>query len=559
MTEHGRYVDIWRGGRADVLALFCIIAVSPPGLARHTPTPATFVVVESRFCSRDLDDAGEVRICLQNTGAASLSMAQLRVRIRATEPDSSDAMAVEQKCVYARLSPPVLQPGQYGQLVAKLFDRRADRCALTCTVSDTEGATLHTAPLAESALWISYVGFSRDLRKVFAYLENKSDEIIFAKSLRIGEAKADDSTEGVNRLVPPGDKGCLVCGLPTTLTPGEFVHVIASATNGDQEIHVHSVVRAIRSIPLLRESGPFDPDLGLDAKGFNETMTCAAHAHGPHEQAAGEFLDGYVQRFCQDPHQVTQLNVCRSNSPSAWFRFGSLPDVTRMNPVLSPPQSYDDENRQRWFNPFLYRGHLAKKATEPCRYVADLPIVPEESLFLHKELTPQEVKFLTYCAVASGAKGLQYRGRPAGEMLNRNAFVRLNKELRQIEPLLLIGEPVNWATAADTNYAAVSMLCGDRAIFVMVFDRRYLSRKRADKFYTPPFGRAVTPTRIDLKIPKEVSVGQVRSLFAPLERGAWVYRKGNLSFTADMIDSVQVYIADVEPRAKPSEERGLVP
>ncbi len=539
--------------RTNVVIWFSLVGGLPLGLARDLPAPAAFVVVGSDFHTRDQDDAGEVRICLQNTGAASLSLAQLRVRVISKTPGRSDTMGSEQKLVYAKLSPPAPGPGQYGQLVAKLRDRPAPSDALLCTLSAGEGATSATVPVTESAVWISYVGFSPDLRRAFVYVENTSDKVVRLESLQVGDAKVEDATGFVNRLVPPKDKGCLIHRLSTALTPGEFVHVAVSARRDDQNVRLHAMVRAINRIPLVMvESDTPTPGLGLDGEGFTETMACIAHAHGTPEQAATEFLEDYVQRFRRSPRQVIQVDICRSDSPRAWFRFGSLPDVARMNPILSPPPRYEKEDHKQWFDPFFYRGCLAKKAVEPCRYVAVISLTPDEDLFFQKELTPQEVKFLTCCAIASGAKGLSYRRLPPDDPLNHSAFVRSNQELRQIEPLLLMGEPVDWATAADNHYAANSLLCGDQAIIALVFDHRYFSRQRTNRFYTPPFGRAVTPVKVDMKIPGELCVGQVRSLFAPLERGAWIYREGVLSFTADMIESVQIYLVDLQSRTQPS-------
>jgi hypothetical protein len=561
MTEYERPIETWRGLHTSILIFVSLTGALPPCFAQEALDPAAFVVVESQFHARDQEDAGEVRICLRNTGTASLSMAQLRIRIVARRSDSPDKIGTDQKYLYAKLSPPVLQPGQYGQLVAKLLDRPANAYTLTCTVSATEGTTSCTTIAAEPALWISYVGFSQDLRRVCVYVENGGDQVVCIESLQVGEVKVEGPVGTLNRLVPPKDKGCLTCRLSTAMMLGEFVPVAVSAKNeSNQDVHIHSIVRAINRIPLMMvESAPPTPDLGLDSEGFTETMVCIAHAHGTHEQAASGFLEDYVRRFRQNPHEVIQVDICRSDSPRAWFRFGSLPDVARMNPVLSPPPGYDKEDHKQWFNPFLYRGHLAKKAVEPCRYLAVMPIDAEEGLFLQKGLTPQEVKFLVYCAVASGAKGLGYRGTFADGPLHRSAFVRLNRELRQIESLLLIGEPVEWATATDGNYAAKSLLCGDQAILVMLFDHRYFSQQRSNKFYTPSFGRAVTQVRVDVRIPGEVSVGQVRSLSAPLDRRAWVYREGNLSFAADMVDSVQVYLVDLRRETRLSEVGGLVP
>ncbi len=531
------------------MCLFFVGGVWSLCLAQNLPASASFVVVGSQFHVRSRDDAGEARICVQNIGRASLSMAQLRIQIVAQRPDQVDQIGTEQKYLYARLSPPVLQAGQYGLLVAKLSDRPANGSTLACIVSALESTTSCTVPLKEVGLWISYVGFAPDLRTVFVYVENTSDETVRMESLQVGAAQAFG--EAVNRLVPPGDKGCLIDRLAPSPAPGEFAYVAVSAQAGGQDVHVHTVVRAINRIPLVvAEGGTFVPGLGLDSAGFTETMTCIAHAHGTPEQAAGTFWEDYVQRFRQNPYQVIQMDICRYNSPWAWFHFGSLPDVARMNPILPVLPNGDREDPRHWFNAFLYRGGLARKAVEPCRYVAVLSLTPEEDVFLPKELTPQEVRFLVYCAVASGAKGLSYRRMPADDQWNRSALARLNQELRQIEPLLLVGEPVDWATTTHDNYAVESLWCGDQALLALVFDRRYLSRQRVNRFYTPPFERAVTPVRVEMRVPRDVSVGQVRSLSAPLERGAWVCREGTLSFTVDMIDSVHVVVVDLQSRTR---------
>ncbi len=552
MVEPGRFLEMRRKIETTLVIWSSLIGGLPPGLARAPSAPPSFVIVGSDFHTRGQEDAGEMRLCLRNTGTAPFSMAQLKVRITAGKPDSAGPADVEQKCVYARLWPPVLPPGQYGQLVAKLLDRPPSGRTLTCTLS-VEGTASCTLPASEPILWISYIGFSQNLRTIFVYLENGTDEVVQLKSLQINEDKIEDPAGAVNRLVPAKDKGCLAGRLSPGITPGQFVHVTVSARKGNQDVRLHSIVKAIDKVPLMMvESDSPTPDLGLDLEGFTETMTCIAHAHGTHEQAAGKFLEDYVQWFHRNPHQVIQVDICRSDSPRAWFQFGSLPDVARMNPILSPPSGYDQQDHKQWFHPFLYRGHLAKKAVEPCRYLAVMPIVPEEGLFLQKEFTPPELRFLVYCAIASGAKGLGYRGVLPDDPLNRSAFIRLNKELRQIEPLLLIGEPVDWAATTESNYAVRSLLCGNQTILVLIFDRRYFGQQRGNKFYTPAFARAVTQARVDVKIPGEVSVGQVRSLSAPLDRGAWVYREGILRFTTHGVESVQIYLVDLQSRPGPA-------
>jgi hypothetical protein len=129
----------------------------------------------------------------------------------------------------------------------------------------------------------------------------------------------------------------------------------------------------------------------------------------------------------------------------------------------------------------------------------------------------------------------------------------LNRELHHLKPLLSIAEPVEWFTTEVSNYAAESLLCGDQAILVIVFDSRYFSQQRDDRFYTPPFGREVIPVRINGKLPQRILIPEVRTPFASLNRDKWHFQNGVLELKADMIDSAQVYIMHIQPQIHPKE------
>lgn len=555
MCRDRRCAAVWRGVRTGA-TLLCVTAVwSPLSRTQGMQTPTAFLVVSSQFHQRDPEDAGEARICIQNTGERSLSMDQLKVRILAQRTVGPETPATECKYVYARLSPPLVPEGQCGEIVAKLLEQPVSGCHLSCNVSAPAAALFRIVPLTEPALWISYVGFSKDLQKVCVYVENISPEPVAAELLTVGHFDTGGRTKAIHSPVPPGDKGCLVGDLPSPLAAGEFVPVVVNQDFGGRECKVCVMTRAVHALPVAREVVAGDPGLGLDVQQpFLQTMICPAHAHGSHDEAAAKFLNGYVQQFSETPDRVIQMAVCRSDMPRAWFRFGDLPDVAAMNPCLRPPSRYK-KDPQQWFCPFFCTGNLAKRATEPGRYLAIIPTGPdaEEGVFLLKGLAPPESRFLVYCALASGAKGIVYRGLPGQDPLGRDAFSQLNRELQHLKPLLSIAEPVKWITTEERNYAAQGLLCGDQAILAMVFDRRYFSRQRDGRFYTPPFGRAVTPVRLRAKIPQGFAVQQVRTPFVLLDHIYWDYRDGILELTADMVDSAQVYVISIQPRSNPSE------
>jgi hypothetical protein len=550
-----------RHGLGGRLLLLCASAlIMPPSRAPGVQTPQAFVVAGARFHQRHPEDAGEVRLCLQNTGVNSLTRAQLQIRVRAEKTTDAATQSTECPWVYAKLSPPVLRREQYGEVVVKLQEPPPGDSRLTCDVSVADGTTAATVSVDKPTLWISYVGFSADLREVCVYLENAGAEPAAARWLSAGTFDLAGRTRAVHVPVPPGDKGCLIADLPAPLTTGEFLRVVLAADSGGKPSKLYTVVRAVHAFPLLMEFGGADPHLGLDEqRPFLQTMACPAHAHGSPEAAAAKFLDDYAQRFLDDPGQAVQIAICRSGLPQAWFRFAALPDVALMNPCLRPPPARDPAAPES-LCPFFHTGELAKQATEPGRYVAIIPIGPgrDDESFLLQGLSPQEARFLVYAAVASGAKGVVYRDQPVEEPLTRDAFRQLNQELQHLKPLLLLAEPVAWATTTAEDHVARVLLCGDQAAVVMVLDTRYFSRQRNGRLYTPPFGRAVVSVPVRVRIPPGVDVREVRTPFAALAPGRWKHHSGTLDLTVEMTESAQVYIVSLQEEAKPR-EGGPVP
>jgi hypothetical protein len=293
---------VWQAIRVIAVALCIATASLPLSRVQGRYTTTAFVVASSQFHERDPEDTGEARICIQNTGLRSLSMIQLEVKILAERGIGHEKSTTECKYVYVKLSPPVLQQGQYGEILAKLMDRPrpARNCHLTYTISTTDGMVSHRACLPEPLLWVSFVGFSEDLQRIFIYVKNLGKESIKTKLLRVGDFDITDRMKTVHFPVPPEDKGCLIGDLPSPLTPGQFIHVVIVVSTGGRESNIHFVVRVIHEVPLVMEHSARDPYLGLDlARPFLQTMACPAHAHGTHEEAAAKFLDDYTQQFTE--------------------------------------------------------------------------------------------------------------------------------------------------------------------------------------------------------------------------------------------------------------------
>ena len=275
-----------------------------------------------------------------------------------------------------------------------------------------------------------------------------------------------------------------------------------------------------------------------------QVMERPAHGHGLPEAAAAKFLKARSAIFSLEPRLLTKMDICRFNRPWAWFRFGALADVSAMNPILAEPEPYKAEGEYGDNTiPFLRLATEAKKATEPERFFAIIPLEPEKRVFAQDEFAPAEIRFLVYCGVFGGAKGIVYRGKPPRDGAGRDAFVQLNKELQELKPLLGISEPVEWASSQDNNYAVKSLLCADDAILIAIFDRRYFSLQGSNKLATPVFSTAPRSVKVETKLPEGFFVSEVESVYEPLQRDCWICREGQLELMVQMADSVQVYKA----------------
>ncbi|MBW7989267.1 MAG: hypothetical protein FVQ84_04520 [Planctomycetes bacterium] len=518
--------------------------------SEHIATEDQLVITGSEFHQRSQFDEGEFRLFLKNINKEPMSISQLKLfrlilDVKDGKSYKEDGAEVNYLC--SKLSPPVLMPGQNGELLVKLLETPPDNSKFKCFIYGKTGRISETLlSIKHAPVWISYVGFSEDLDKVYVYGQNNTQTPLSIRLLEVAGVNVGDNYQSINNNLIPGDKGCLVFKMLRRPVLGEYVHIAISAESNEQEFRTHRIVKASNKFTLLSEGGFPNPKLGLDSKSFFvQIMSCPAHEYGTHEEAAMKFVDDYYNRFSQNPHLLLQMWICRAGKPQTWYKFGPLPDVAVMNPVMLAQQAYESDTKaSERFCPFFWLAANAKKAVAPNRYLACIPINSKEtSIFLRSNRTPEEIKFLVYCAIAAGAKGILYRGTLSSDRLSQDAFVRLNRELQQLKPLLIIGEPVNWASTADNNYVAKSLLCGDEAILIIVFDNRYFNEQQNNKLYTPAFGKALRPVKIEVKAPKDFSISELKSMYAPLSKKLWSCEKGQLDFTANMVDSVQVYKA----------------
>ncbi len=540
-----------------ILAVLIWLYWGSGGAAGEADGDKSLVVIGSEFYRRSEFDSGEIWVYLRNDSDRPISIGRCEVKRRfPAAAKRQEVILREIKYLCSKLTPPVLMPGGNGDLLIKLFEAPAKGTLLECGIRDDVGNYAKVVIAAENVpVWVTYLGFCEGIEKGCIYVQNNSETAYVVRLLEAEAGGVNGEYEGVNVRLGGGEKAALLFKLPEKTVFGEYVHVVLSAESVEGKRVIHRVVRAVDKFPIVFEGGAGDEGLGMDAGRFFaksresggeiaciQVMERPAHGHGLPEEAAAKFLKARSAIFSEEPRLLTKMDICRFDRPRAWFKFGVLADVAAMNPVLTELEPYKAESEIGDKTiPFFWLATEAKKATEPERFFAIIPLEPENGVFAKDKFTPAEIKFLVYCGIFRGAKGILYRGEPPCDGAGRDAFIQLNKELRELKPLLGVGEPVDWASNEDSNYAAKSLLCANEAIITAIFDRRYFSSQDGNELVTPVFGKVPRSVKVKTKVPKGFFVSEVESVYGPVKGDCWICREGQLEMTVQMADSVQVY------------------
>lgn len=546
------FFSIWYAVSNDVLGN--ILGKQPSLLVNNRDQAegrdVPFEILQAEYYKRSEYGNGEIRITILNSGKEILFHRQLI--LESWIESNFDKKMEPLEFIYVKMFPPIVKPGQHGQLLGKLQeDLKGDR-SIMCRIVDKKNLGFSSeSSVNKLPVWISFIGFSQDLKHVYVHVKSETSNPISAQLIGVDGVRIN--TEGKEAInISPGDIGCLV-GTLNNVFPGDLVQVVVLSQSGSNAVRLHRIAKVINRYPLSKNRGPIPSGYGLDSEGFtNRIMYCIAHNHGTPKEASLKFLTDYYRQFTLNPNEIEELWICKALSPGAWYQFGALPDVADMNPLLGARDQNRSKsvNKTQYFHPFLWWGHMAKRATEPGRYFACVDLDKGqggEGRYAQDILTSQDRRFLAYCAVASGAKALLYRGSLPTDPFGKSQFIQLNDEIRDLVPHLIIAEPVDWATTINQHCAVQSLLCGNQAILVILFDTRYFNEYQDGKYITKPFSRSIRDVDIMVRIPDHLKATEICSAYETLKRNSWSYNEGKVTLKVNMIDSAQPYIIKLRP------------
>ena len=169
------------------------------------------------------------------------------------------------------------------------------------------------------------------------------------------------------------------------------------------------------------------------------------------------------------PWPTTALQIDHGGYPRNLYIYGQIPDYicTHAYPlgrgIVERTQDHvvhtQAASRPRPFY-YLNQGYCANKT---------------------REFDPDEMRMEVYTALACGAKSLQwYPAHGARGLLKHpkmwNAVGEMNGILHQVLPFVSIGMPVGEPMLDSGNYLSSCILCGDKAMVVILVNKDYISK-----------------------------------------------------------------------------------
>ena len=216
-----------------------------------------------------------------------------------------------------------------------------------------------------------------------------------------------------------------------------------------------------------------------------------------------------ANQFCRiyDPATPVYLQIDHGGYPRNLYIYGQVPDYICTHAY---PFGGDIVGRAR--DHVLHTQAACRP--RPFYYLNDgYCTIGSRDKKTSREVSPDEMRIEVYTAVACGAKSLQwYPAHGSRGLLKHprmwNAVGEMNGILHQVLPLLSIGMPVGEAQVDADNWLTSTILCGDRAMLVVLVNKGYKSTPEA--FITAP----APSTTVRVRLPAFLkAAGAVRMRF----------------------------------------------
>lgn len=440
-------------------------------------------------------DPGSAYVLVRNTGAEPLHVDQLLMdgsplpafgigeglKPMAEKKQDPVALLSAARIIWARLEPNPIPPGRTALLYVQYRNRPPYAFHLQLSRQKAAVAECKLFPVDEP-IRIANIAFSHDLMKCGIYVENTGKEATErVKAVEFNDTDVTDRAWFSSRELPPGAKGLIVVPRPGVVA-GQKAQVVVTLESGRA---VGETLRALPFFPIALENGGSAPEFGITDAVHNlplpdrttllpqpavsclRLFTCPAHKMGGDWQGvAAEILRLRAAAAQNHPACPTFVAVCRARAVLASASFAHTSDFGHLNPYL--PQ-YSPTQPPRPLDAVFHAMQMLRASNAPDPVLA---LLSDTSFGNEKEqASPDELRRLLYASLACGARGMLYRMNVArlGDA-QAQGLKEFNGKVKSLAPLLLLGEPVAWASSSNEQVKPRVLVAGTDGLLLFLLN-----------------------------------------------------------------------------------------
>jgi tetratricopeptide (TPR) repeat protein len=400
---------------------------------------------------------------------------------------------------WVRVLPNPIAAGAVGEVAISLWGVAPETPIRIVT---RDGRTIEWLAREEEApLRFSHIAFEpTGPGKTYVYVENTGETQVEPDRFTVNAETVGGFQSVLSAgTIRPGEKGCFIIRPTDPLKWGEYVSIGMTGKGGEKTA---AVVRVMNLFPIASWSGDTRRELFFDSADIRkrvpgaaraaETGVPCAEAYGigndptcvgeSYEANAREMMRETAARMSEDPAVPTIAHLCKPSLEAYGF-FGGVPDMAFINPFTALFRAP--------FNPEASAGFLrAARAWCDPRPIAAMPEAFSEA---RRDMTPEEVSFITWGEIGESAKGVRYfadRGkekfRGYAEMAGvEKALARENLNLQLLKGFLRVSD-THAAVATDNGKViAKSLLCGDKGLVVVLLNADHAEAEKSAPLWTP--------------------------------------------------------------------------
>ena len=433
------------------------------------------------------EDPGTVHLLIANTTSNILAIRKLCLNGCPTEQMPNDFV------FWYRTVPEVARPTEVMDVMLKM--RRVTHKPIRVDGITNSGSQVSIILDAiPPGLKFSFVGHSKELDKVYLYLQNQSE-----KPLRIQKlwCNLDEITSRCwipEPTIPSHSKALVVFSPPSKLRPGDY---LAFKVLTDKEVVAAAQTRIYTHFPIAAFYGdtrtefgfdevPFDMPFPSSQAEFEQSQRQPSHRvyHVFNDPAcndgrAGQLIGTNMKQIakrtaeCYEKDHIhpSIIYLCHHLCRFSYCVYGEATDIIAADP-------YQMQNRQDQPMKNAEYMALAKKATEPRM----LWSIPEAWTDLSRQRfpTPEEERIIVYSEIGEGSKGVWYFSAKQTSGYRRSPPLegeigRINNELCFLRDYIVVSEPFSLATTNNEKVRPYSLLCGDKGIVLILINLSHQS------------------------------------------------------------------------------------